>query len=204
MASKNARKRSNKRIVYVSEKGKTKHSSSIKRKDAFFLEFDTTEWLKQFDKKAEDFKGKGGAFERAVERITYLVGQDFLVFMSQHKFTGLTRSSLTPQPNLYWGDATFYKTVGTTTKGKKGFTGHEVKVDRTENSLFVEFGFQIDQGGLPALFLDIGRPGIKYSNGTVSKEMKPSFFVYYAVEKNIHTFNKIFREEVMKELGGLI
>lgn len=204
MASKTLSTRFVGRMAYVSEKGKTKHSSSIKRKDAFFLEFDTINWLKQFDKKAEDFKGKGGAFERAVERITYLVGQDFLVFMNQHKFSGNTIESMTPHPNLYWGDAKVYKTVGTTTRGKKGFTGHEVKVDRTENSLFVEYGFQLDSGGLPALFLDIGRPGIKYKNGTVSKEMKPSFFVYYAVEKNLRTFNKIFREEVMKELGGLI
>lgn len=181
-----------------------RHSSSIKRKNAFFLDFDTTQWLKQFDKKAEDFNGKGGAFERAVARITHLVGQDFLVFMNQHNLTGSTMSSLTPQPKLYWGDTTYYKTVGTTTKGKRGFTGHEVKVDRTENILFVEYGFQVDQGGLPAVFLDIGRPGVKYKNGTVSKEVKPSFFIYYAVEKNLRTFNKIFREEVMKELGGLI
>lgn len=202
MASK--KNRANDRFVYLSEKGRTKHSSSIKRKNAFFLEFDTNEWLKQFDKKVEDFKGKGGAFERAVERITQVVGKDFVVFMEQHKFTGLTQSSLTPQPNLYWGDTTFYKLVGQTSKGKKGFTGVKKKVDKTENILFLEYGFQLDTGGLPSIFLDVGRPGVKYKNGTVSKEMKPSFFIYYAVEKNIRKFNEIFKEEVMKELGGLI
>lgn len=204
MASKTFETRNDKRIAYVDLKGKTRHSSSVKRKNAFYLEFDTNQWLKTFDKTVEDFKGKGGAFERAVARITHLVGQDFLVFMNQHNFTGLTKSSLTPEPNLYWGDTKFYKTVGTTTKGQKGFTGHKVKVDKTENILFLEYGFQIDQGGLPAIFLDVGRPGVRYKNGTVSKAVKPSFFVYYAVDKNIKTFNQIFKEEVLKELGGLL
>lgn len=181
-----------------------RHSSSIKRKNAFFLEFDTTQWLKQFDKTVEDFKGSGGAFERAVNRVIPLVENEFRSFMASHTLTSNTIDSLMNEPNLYWGDTTYYKSVGTTTKGKKGFSGHETKASKTENILFVEYGFQIDKGGLPAIFLDIGRPGIRYKNGTVSKEMKPSFFIHYAVERNIGTFNKIFREEVMKELGGLI
>lgn len=179
-------------------------ASSIKRKNAFFLDFDTTQWLKQFNKTADDFKGSNGAFERAVQRIVPIVENEFRNFMSGHNLTNTTVDSLMNQPNLTWGDSPKLKNVGKTTKGKKGFSGHETKVVGKEHILFVEYGFQIDKGGLPAVFLDIGRPGVKYKNGTVSKEMKPHFFVHYAVERNMAAFNKIFKEEVMKELGGLI
>lgn len=179
-------------------------ASSVKRKEAFFLSFDTTQWLKKFNKTAEDFNGKGGAFERAVARMIPLIETEFRTFMAGHTDTGDTINSLMDRPNLYWGDTTFYKSVGKTTKGKKGFTGHETVVDKTKNILFVEYGFEKDKGGLPAIFLDIGRPGIKYNNGTVSKEMKPSFFIYYAIERNLGRFNQIFKEEVLKELGDLL
>lgn len=179
-------------------------ASSIKRKNAFFLDFDTTQWLKQFNKTADDFKGSNGAFERAVKRIVPMVEQEFRSFMSSHNLTNTTIDSLMGQPELTWGDSPKFKNVGKTTKGKKGFSGHETKVVGKEHMLFVEYGFQIDKGGLPALFLDIGRPGIRYKSGKVSKEQKPSFFIYYAVERNIGKFNEIFKEEVLKELGGLI
>ena len=179
-------------------------ASSVKRKEAFFLEFDTHNWLKKFNKKAEDFNGKGGAFERAVARIIPLIKSDFQSFISQHHETGATEDSLMENANFLWGDTDYYRYVGKTTKGKKGFTGGEVKVDKTKNILFVEYGFLKDEGGLPAIFLDIGRPGIKYKNGTVSKEQSPSFFIYYAIERNLPMFNKIFKEEVMKELGDLL
>lgn len=182
----------------------TSKGGSLKRKDTFFLDFDTTNWLKQFEKKAEDFNGKGGAFERAVARMMPLVENDFRTFMAQHRKTGKTIESLMDKPILTWGDVNYYKKVGKTTKGKKGFSGHETVVDKTKNILFVEYGFLMDQGGEAALFLDIGRPGIKYANGTVSKEQKPTFFVYYTMEKRLRDFNKIFKEEVMKELGGLL
>lgn len=183
-------------------------ASSLKRKEAFFLNFDTNKWLEKFGKKAEDFNGKGGAFERAVAKMIPLVKADFQAFINEHKETGDTAETLMETPNLYWGDQTYYKSVGKTTKGKKGFTGHETKIDKTKNILFVEYGFQKDfkykNQGLPAVFLDIGRPGIHYKNGTTSKEMKPTYFVYYTINKHLGTFNKIFKEEVMKELGGLL
>lgn len=187
-----------------------RHSSSVKRKNAFFLEWDTTNWLKQFDKTVEDFKGSGGAFERAVDRMIPLIEQEFRTFMAGHTLTTNTIDSLMSKANLYWGDVEKFKSVGTTTKGKKGFTGHETKAVGKENILFVEYGFTIEKddngkgGGIAAVFLDVGRPGVKYKNGTVSKEMKPTFFIYYALERNMATFNKIFREEVMKELGGIL
>lgn len=181
-------------------------ASSLKRKDAFFLDFDTNQWLKNFNKKAEDFNGKGGAFERAVKRMIPMVEADFRAFMEQHTDTGLTLDTLMKpdEAEMFWGDQTYYKYVGKTMKGKKGFVGGDVKVDKTKNILFVSYGFNKDEGGLPAVFLDIGRPGIKYKNGTVSKEMKPKFFIYYSIEKNLGKFNQIFREEVTKELGGLL
>lgn len=173
-------------------------ASSVKRKNAFFLDFDTTNWLAKYNKKVDDFNGKGGAFERAVGRIIPMVEQDFKSFMANHTKTGATIEALMDAPNLYWGDESFYRKLGKkkSTKGSEG--------EPSKNILFVEFGFKIGDGGLPAVFLDIGRPGIKYKNGTVSKEMKPSFFVYYAIERNMSKFNQIFKEEVMKELGDLL
>lgn len=182
----------------------TSKGSSLKRKDRFFLDFDTTKWLQQFGKTVEDFNGKGGAFERAVARMMPLVEGDFKEFMAQHEQTGKTIKSLMDNPNLYWDEVTYYKNVGTTTKGKKGFSGHEVKIDKTKNLLFVEYGFLMDQGGEAALFLDIGRQGITYADGTKGKAQAPTFFVYNTINNRLSDFNKIFREEVMKELGGLL
>ena len=183
-------------------------ASSVKRKEAFFLDFDTNKWLEKFNKRAEDFNGKGGAFERAVARMIPFIEQEFRAFISDHNVTGDTAQTLMDKPNLLWGDETYYKYVGKTAAGKKGFSGGETVVDKTKNILFVEYGFQKDfsyeNQGLPAVFLDIGRPGIKYKNGTVSKEQKPSFFIYYAIERNLPKFNQIFKEEVMKELGDLV
>lgn len=179
-------------------------ASSVKRKEAFFLDFDTNQWLKKFEKKVEDFNGKGGAFERAVARMIPLIKAEFEAFMADHKLTGATADSLMTTPNLYWGDSTYYKSVGRNTAGKKGFTHHDVVVDKTKNILFVEYGFKLSEGGLPAVFLDIGRPGVKYKNGTVSRAQRPSYFVYYAIERNIRKFNEIFKEEVMKELGDIL
>lgn len=183
-------------------------ASSVKRKEAFFLNFDTNKWLEKFNKKAEDFNGKGGAFERAVARMIPFIEQEFIAFMNEHRLTGDTLETLMNQPNLLWGDTTYYKYVGKTTAGKKGFTGGDTVVDKTKNILFVEYGFQKDfryeNQGLPAVILDIGRPGIKYANGTVSKEVKPTFFIYYAIERNLPKFNEIFKEEVLKELGDLM
>lgn len=172
------------------------HSSSIKRKNALYLEFDTYKWLEQFDKKVEDFNGKGGAFERAVARIVKVVNQDITTFMNEHNVTGATMESLTPAPILTWGDDSYFKQLG---KKKKKVNSS----DANKNILFVEFGFQIDKGGLPSIFLDVGRPGIKYKNGYVGKPQQPHFVLYYVVERNMATFNKYFKEEVMKELEGL-
>jgi hypothetical protein len=178
----------------------TSKGNSIKRKETFFLEFDTTQWLKQFDKKIEDFNGKGGAFERAVVRMIPMVKQEFETFINQHNLTGRTLDSLMKQANLLWGDQKYYKMVGVNKEGKKGFAGAEKVVDKTKNILFVEYGFEIDKGGEGALFLDIGRPEVKYKNGKVSKAEKPTFFVYYTVEKLIGPFQEVFKDEVIKEL----
>lgn len=47
-------------------------------------------------------------------------------------------------------------------------------VQRTGGYVWYKLGFDIKEGGLPALFLDIGTPKIT-----------PSFFVYYAFSKNM-------------------
>lgn len=178
----------------------TSKGSSVKRKEGFFLEFDTTNWLAQYNKKIENFNGKGGAFERAVARMIPSVKSEFENFINQHNLTGRTKDALMEQANMLWGDVRYYKNVGVNEAEKKGFKTTKKVVDKTKNILFVEYGFEIDKGGEGAIFLDIGRPGVKYKNGTTSKEMKPHFFVYYTVEKLIKPFQDIFKEEVIKDL----
>ncbi len=80
-----------------------------------------------------------------------------------------------------------HKDTGTT---EASFVDNEVKWDG--DRLTLKTGFDIKKGGLPALFLDIGTPKIK-----------PSFFVYYAVEKNVNKIKQIQQEtlqEILKEL----
>lgn len=177
-------------------------SSSVKRKDLFYLDFDTTNFLKQFEKKAEDFNGRGGAFERAMQRMIPLVKQDFSAFIQQHEHSGITERSLMDENEaiLKWGKAVNFKIPNPEAKQSK-------KVNKTKNVLSVIYGFKLEEGtsaGEAAIFLDVGRPGIKYKNGNTSKPMTPTYFVYYTIEKNMRKFNEIFREEVMKELGGLL
>lgn len=185
-------------------------SSSLKRNDTFFIDIDSTHFIEKFNKRAEDFKGRGGAFERAMVRMIPLVEAEFKAFVSAHNQTGDTVETLMKPEEavMYWGDNARKKWSGTTTKGIKGFTGGHVVVKNTEHILFLQYGFKQDfkykNQGLPAVFLDVGRPGIKYKNGTVSKEMRPTFFIFYTIERNIKKFNAFFREEVMKELGDLV
>lgn len=85
---------------------------------------------------------------------------DLLKFIRNHHLTGETEASF---KNMY--------------DMKKGY-----------GIISYKLGFDKDNGGLPALFLDIGTPTIT-----------PSFFVYYAFRNNVDRV-KAEQEEALKEV----
>lgn len=168
-----------------------KYKSSLKRKDAFFLDFDA-------QKLANAIEAAGGnikpAIEQAARRSLPIIQKEFQAFAREHHVTGDTERSLIDpsQVTFIWGKNAKKRFVGSTTAGVKGFTGGSVKVVSEEDCLYFEYGFDAKKGGLPALFLDIGTPKIK-----------PTFFIYYAVERNLARIHQIQREELTKILEGL-
>lgn len=168
-----------------------KFKTSLKRNDVFFLDFDAQKLANAIEKAGGNIKP---AIERAARRSLPIIQKEFEAFAAQHVATGdMQRSLIDPsQVEFVWGKYAKKKYVGTTTKGVKGFTGGRVDVVSEEDCLFFEYGFEVAKGGLPALFLDIGTPKIK-----------PSFFIYYAVENNMSKIHAIQKEELTKILEGL-
>lgn len=147
-------------------------------KKAFYLEVETTDLLKTLNKKASDFSGKDGAFERTINRLVPYLDYEYIMVINSFKNpTGVTADSLMTKPEIKW---------------------------KTDNQLNFKYGFKISKGGIAALFINYGRPGIKYSNGNVSKAMQPTYFIDNIVKTYNSKFNEIFKEEVLKELGGLM
>ena len=144
----------------------------------FTLEVDAVNLIKQLNKKVEDFSGKGGAMERTINRLVPFLDYEYITVINSFKNpTGETEESLMTKPELKLN--------------KKG-------------QVVIKYGFKISDGGLAALFINYGRPGVKYKNGTVSKPMQPTFFIDNIIKTYNNQFNKIFVEEVKKELGGLL
>lgn len=114
--------------------------------------------------KIESANGKvDEAVKKAVKKSLEIVGEDTLQFMQKHKLTGDTIAS--------------YKVVEPTTKNNvvSGVVGYDAK-----------------NGGLPAIFLDVGTP-----------TQKGYFWKYYAVNNNIDKIHNIQVEtlnEILKEL----
>lgn len=167
------------------------YKTSIKRKDAFFMNFDAQKLANAIEKAGGNIKP---AIENAARKSLPIIQKEFANFAEQHKFTGdMARSLINPsQVAFVWGKNAKKRFVGTTTKGKKGFTGGSVQVVSEDDCLFFEYGFDVDKGGLPALFLDIGTPKIK-----------PTFFIFYAVENNLSKIHAIQQEELTKVLKEL-
>ena len=168
-----------------------KYKTSLKRKDVFFMDFDAQKLANAIEKAGGNIKP---AIERAARRSLPIIQREFQAFAEQHKLTGdMARSLIDPsQVTFVWGKNAKKRFVGTTTKGVKGFTGGSVKTVNEEDCLYFEYGFDANDGGLPALFLDIGTPKIK-----------PTFFIYYAVENNLKRIHEIQKEELTKILEGL-
>ena len=103
------------------------------------------------------------AVRKAVDESLKIVGDDMQAFMSQHRETGDTEAS--------------FERIAATING----TSVEAMV-----------GYDVKNGGLPAIFLDVGTP-----------KQKPYFFRYYAVENNRQKIEQIQRATLTEILEGL-
>lgn len=109
----------------------------------------------------------GGKVDEAVKKATdnclELVGMNMQLFMMSHKQTGETYGS--------------YEQIKAVVKNGKA----EAIV-----------GYDVNKGGLPSIFLDVGTP-----------KQKPYFYRYYAVENSQAEITRIQQEtlkEILKEL----
>lgn len=103
------------------------------------------------------------AVKKAVDKSLEIVGADMQSFMAQHRQTGDTIESYEQVPAKISGG----KVVG-------------------------NVGYKVDDGGLPAIFLDVGTP-----------KQKPHFYRYYAIENNHRNIEQIQRATLEEILGGL-
>ena len=116
------------------------------------------------------------AVETAVLKSIEPAKQDMKEFIRNHKETGVTEDSFDDGLLKWKGDAVNIKS-----------------------------GFDIEKGGLPALFLDIGTPSHSGRNGTgLITGIAPTYFVYYAVENNMDKIMKIQRKTLEDMLKGLM
>lgn len=90
--------------------------------------------------------------------------QDLKIGIQKHHRTGLTERALSSDP----------------------------EVSKEGNRLSLEVGFNLRQGGLPALFIEYGTP-----------KMKPDPFIQPAIKRNQSKARKIQEESLMKILEGL-
>lgn len=103
------------------------------------------------------------AVQKAVDNSLELVGMHMQLFMMEHRESGDT-----------------YRSYEHTKASIKG------------NSVTAMVGYDAKNGGLPAIFLDIGTPS-----------RKPYFFRYYAVESNRRQIEEIQRATLNEILEGL-
>lgn len=103
------------------------------------------------------------AVKKAVDKSLEIVGNDMQSFMAQHKQTGDTIAS--------------YEQVAAKADGGK---------------VVGNAGYKVDDGGLPAIFLDVGTP-----------KQRPYFYRYYAVENNRKKIEQIQRATLEEILGGV-
>lgn len=103
------------------------------------------------------------AVQMAVDRSLEIVGADMQKFMSSHKDTGETMASF-----------------------------EQVKASIKDNKVEAIVGYNAKNGGLPAIFLDVGTP-----------KQKAYFYRYYAVENNRKQIEEIQKETLNEILEGL-
>ena len=120
--------------------------------------------VKELLKKIEDADGKvDEAVQKAADKSLEIVGEDMQKFMLNHKQSGGTYTSF-----------------------------EHIKASIKGNKVEAMVGYNSKNGGLPAIFLDVGTP-----------KQKPYFYRYYAVEKNRQKIEQIQRETLEEIIGGL-
>ena len=175
-----------------------KYQTSLKRKDAFFLNFDG----RRLAKAIEDAGGNiRPALEAASRKSLPIVQKDFQAFIDQHEHTGKTEESLIDpsETKFIWGKNAKKKFVGKNKSGKKGFSAGSVQVISEEDVLYFEYGFDAKKNGMPAMYLDVGTPKRTPKRGVI----KPSYFIYYSVENNMKQIHDIQRQELEKIVESL-
>lgn len=103
------------------------------------------------------------AVQKAVDNSLELVGMHMQLFMMGHIETGETKASY-----------------------------EQIKASIKDNRVEAMVGYNVKNGGLPAIFLDVGTP-----------KQKPYFFRYYAVENNRRAIEEIQRATLNEILEGL-
>lgn len=181
-----------------------KYKTSLKRKNAFFMDFDT-------QKLANAIEAAGGNIKPAIEAATRkslpIIQAAFKQEAVEHTRSGDMESTLidASQTPMIWGKQAKKRFVATTTKGVKGFSGGKVEVVDEESVLFFEYGFDANkQGGLRALWLDVGTPNRPPTKkGKNTGKVKGDYFIFYAVENNLSKIHAIQKQELMRIVESL-
>lgn len=115
-------------------------------------------------KKIEQAEGKvDEAVKKAVDNSLEYIGMKMQLFMMGHRLTGETYSSY-----------------------------EQVKAKNKNGKVEAITGYDIEKGGLPALFLDVGTP-----------TQRPYFFRYYAIENSSKEIAEIQRNTLEEIFEGL-
>lgn len=103
------------------------------------------------------------ACKKAVDASLKIVGDEMQNFMSGHKLTGETIASF-----------------------------EQIPAKVTDGKIEAVVGYNAKEGGLPAIFLDVGTP-----------KMKPYFYRYYAVNNNAAKLKEVQHAALNEIFGGL-
>ena len=80
------------------------------------------------------------------------------------------------------------RSVGIGEEGMRGFASRQI-VYNEETTIFLETGYSLEDGGLPALFWDIGTP---------TNTPKAHYFVFYAIQDHFQEIKKQQTEAIQK------